>query len=113
MRTPSLVFGNARFTITVTNPNPVRLFGVTVTDPLTPDCNRKIGILAPGVSIAYSCSAANVPRDYTNVVTVSGQRSKAVRILARAQATVTATAASTVRVTDKVTTQAGLPTFTG
>ena len=59
-RRTTLVFGTARFTITVTNPSPVRLFGVTVTDPLSPACSRSLGTLAGGVSIAYSCSAANV-----------------------------------------------------
>jgi hypothetical protein len=56
---------------------------------------------------------AHVSRGYTNVVTVSGQRSKGTRELAKAQAKVTATASSAVRVPAKVTTQAGVPSFTG
>jgi uncharacterized repeat protein (TIGR01451 family) len=111
-RTRTLMFGTARFTITVTNPSRVGLSGVTVTDPLSPGCNRRIGKLAPGTSITYSCSEANVRRSYTNVVTASG-RSQGVRNLTSARARVTATAASTVSVKAKVTAQGGVPSFTG
>src|SRR5262245_2157828 len=89
-----LELGTARFTITVRNPGPARLFGVTVTDPQSPACNRTIGTLAAGASIAYTCSAASVARSYENVVTVSSRRSSGARALARARATTTAAATS-------------------
>jgi hypothetical protein len=91
-RTPRLVLGSAKFTITVTNTNRVELTGATVTDPLSPRCSRNVGTLAPGASVAYACSAPNVGRNYTNTVTVSGQRPGGARALAGARATATATA---------------------
>ena len=91
-RTPRLVLGTAKFTITVTNTNRVELTGVTVTDPLSPRCSRNVGTLAPGASVGYVCSAPNVGRNYTNTVTVSGQRPKDARALAGARATASATA---------------------
>jgi uncharacterized repeat protein (TIGR01451 family) len=111
-RKPALVFGTARFTITVMNTNPVELTGVTVTDPLSPGCNRNIGTLAPGASIAYFCSAANVGRSYTNRVTVSGQWPKGTRMLADAQATATARAMVKVKPKTK-TVHAPHVAFTG
>ena len=86
-RRPALVLGTAKFRITLTNAGPAKLVGVTVTDPLTPDCNRKIGTLAAGGAIEYFCSAANVGRDYTNTVTASGQSADDARVLAQAHAT--------------------------
>jgi uncharacterized repeat protein (TIGR01451 family) len=91
-RTPRLVLGTAKFTITVTNADRVELTGVTVADPLSPRCNRNVVTLAAGASVAYACSAANVGRNYTNTVTVSGQRPNGARAMVGAQATATATA---------------------
>jgi uncharacterized repeat protein (TIGR01451 family) len=91
-RTPRLVLGTAKFTITVTNTNRVESTDATVTDPLSPRCSRNVGMLAPGASVAYVCSAPNVGRNYTNTVTVSGQWPKGARALAGARATATATA---------------------
>jgi hypothetical protein len=108
-RKPTLVLGTAKFTITVTNTNPVRLTSVTVTDPLSPGCNRNIGALAPGASIAYVCSAANVGRNYKNVLTVSGQRPAGARDLAAVQATATAK----VTVKPKIRQRTRIPLFTG
>ena len=109
---PALVLGTAKFTITVTNTNTVTLTSVAVTDPFSPSCNRNIGTLAPGASIAYLCSAANVGRDYTNTIAVSGKWPKGSRVLAAARARATATAM--VKVKPK-TTKAHAPhlAFTG
>ena len=86
-RKPALVLGTAKFTITLTNEGPEKLVGVTVTDPLSPDCNRRVGTLAPRAAIEYFCSAANVGRDYTNTVTASGRSADDARVLAQAHAT--------------------------
>jgi uncharacterized repeat protein (TIGR01451 family) len=86
-RKPALVLGTAKFRMTLTNAGPVKLVGVTVRDPLSPDCNRRIGTLAAGAAIEYFCSAANVGRDYTNTVTVSGRSADDARVLAQAHAT--------------------------
>lgn len=86
-RKPALVLGTAKFRMTLTNAGSAKLIGVTVTDPLSPDCNRKIGTLAPGAAIEYVCSAANVGRDYTNTVTASGHSAEDARALVQARAT--------------------------
>jgi uncharacterized repeat protein (TIGR01451 family) len=86
-RKPELVLGTARFRIAVKNAGPVKLRGVTVTDRLSPDCNRKVGTLAAGAAIEYFCSAANVGRDYTNTVTASGRSADDARVLTQASAT--------------------------
>ena len=112
-RKPTLVLGTAKFTITVTNTNLVRLTSVTVTDPLSPRCNRNIGALAPGASIAYVCSAANVGRNYTNTATASGQWAKDARDLTAAEATTTGRAIAKVRVKPKIRQRTRTPLFTG
>ena len=43
----------------------VTLTNVTVTDPLSPNCNRTIGTLAPGQSVSYTCTRPNVTSDFT------------------------------------------------
>jgi uncharacterized repeat protein (TIGR01451 family) len=65
--------GTATFTITVSNNGDVALTNVTVTDPLSPDCNRTIGTLAPGQSVSYTCKRPNVQASFTNVAVASGQ----------------------------------------
>jgi uncharacterized repeat protein (TIGR01451 family) len=64
--------GTATFTITVTNTGDVTLTNVTVTDPLSPNCNKTIGTLAPGASSSYTCTRANVTSNFTNVAVASG-----------------------------------------
>jgi uncharacterized repeat protein (TIGR01451 family) len=64
--------GTATFTITVTNTGDVSLTNVTVSDPLSPNCNRTIGTLAPGASSSYTCTRANVTSNFTNVAVASG-----------------------------------------
>jgi uncharacterized repeat protein (TIGR01451 family) len=64
--------GTATFTITVTNTGDVALTNVAVSDPLSPNCNRTIGTLAPGASTSYTCTRANVTSNFTNVAVASG-----------------------------------------
>jgi uncharacterized repeat protein (TIGR01451 family) len=64
--------GTATFTITVTNTGDVALTNVTVSDPLSPNCNRTIGTLAPGASSSYTCTRADVTANFTNVAVASG-----------------------------------------
>src|SRR5262249_14074114 len=64
--------GTAHFTITVTNTGDVVLKDVTVTDPITPACSRKIGTLQPGQTVSYTCVQTNVKANFDNVVIVTG-----------------------------------------
>jgi uncharacterized repeat protein (TIGR01451 family) len=64
--------GTATFTITVTNTGDVTLTNVTVSDPLSPNCNKTIGTLAPGASSSYTCTRANVTASFNNVAVASG-----------------------------------------
>ncbi len=63
----------ATFEITVTNTGSITLDNITVTDPLSPNCdNSIIGTLNPGQSSTYTCTIANVTADFTNVALVTG-----------------------------------------
>jgi uncharacterized repeat protein (TIGR01451 family) len=64
--------GTATFTITVTNTGDVTLTNVAVNDPLSPNCNKTIGTLAPGASSSYTCTRANVTSSFTNVAVATG-----------------------------------------
>jgi uncharacterized repeat protein (TIGR01451 family) len=70
--------GRARFQITVTNVGNTELTNVTVTDPLSPNCNRTsaqipaLASMAPNASVTYSCSRPNVRRAFDNIATASG-----------------------------------------
>jgi uncharacterized repeat protein (TIGR01451 family) len=72
------VGGTARFTITVTNAGNTVLTNVTVTDPLTPNCNRTsaqipaLASMAPGATVTYSCARPNVRGNFNNVATATG-----------------------------------------
>ena len=113
----TLVLGTAMFKITVKNTNPFGLAGVAIADGRSPRCDRTIGTVAAGASITYSCSAGKVSRNYTNVVTVSGQRTTQTRGLTSTQAparsTYSATASETVKVKPKVVQQTPHIAFTG
>ena len=60
------------FTITVTNTGTADLTGVTVTDPITPACDRVIGDLAVGASTTYTCDIAEVTEPIENIASVVG-----------------------------------------
>jgi len=62
----------ATFKITVTNTGDVALTNVTVTDALSPNCNRTIGTLAPGASTSYTCTRPDVQSSFNNVAVVTG-----------------------------------------
>jgi uncharacterized repeat protein (TIGR01451 family) len=68
----------ANFTITVTNTGNVTLTNVTVSDALTPGCNESsttipaLASMAPGASVTYNCSLANVTASFTNSATATG-----------------------------------------
>jgi uncharacterized repeat protein (TIGR01451 family) len=62
----------ATFKITVTNTGDVALTNVTVTDALSPNCNRTIGTLAPGASTSYTCTRPDVRSSFNNVAVVTG-----------------------------------------
>jgi uncharacterized repeat protein (TIGR01451 family) len=64
--------GTATFTITVTNTGDVALSNVTVTDALSPNCNRTIGTLNPGQSVSYTCTRPNVQASFNNVAVATG-----------------------------------------
>jgi uncharacterized repeat protein (TIGR01451 family) len=63
--------GTATFTIQVTNTGNVDL-EVTVSDPLTSDCNRALGTIAAGTSVDYTCSALGVTDSFINEAFASG-----------------------------------------
>jgi len=70
--------GTATFTITVTNAGNVTLTDVTVTDPLSPNCNRTkadipaLASMAPGATVTYTCTRPNVRGNFDNVATATG-----------------------------------------
>jgi hypothetical protein len=72
------VGGTAKFSITVTNTGNTVLADVTVTDPLSPACNRTkaqipaLASMAPGAAVTYSCSRPSVQAPFDNVATATG-----------------------------------------
>jgi outer membrane protein OmpA-like peptidoglycan-associated protein len=70
--TTSTSYGGAAFRIRVTNSGDVTLRGVRVADRLVPDCNRKLGTLAPGAVRTYSCMAVAIRRSFMNRAVASG-----------------------------------------
>jgi uncharacterized repeat protein (TIGR01451 family) len=72
------VGGTATFSITVTNAGNTVLTDVTVTDPLTPNCNRTkadipaLASMAPGATVTYTCTRPNVRAGFDNVATATG-----------------------------------------
>ncbi|MDH3499288.1 MAG: carboxypeptidase regulatory-like domain-containing protein [Acidimicrobiia bacterium] len=65
-----LAGGDANFTITVTNTGAEDLTAVAVTDAAVPACDLFIGSLAAGAIQTYSCSAAGLGADLSNVAQV-------------------------------------------
>jgi uncharacterized repeat protein (TIGR01451 family) len=72
------VGATAKFTITVTNTGNTVLTNVTVTDPLSPNCNRTsaqlpaLASMKPGDHVTYSCTRPNVQNKFTNQATATG-----------------------------------------
>lgn len=65
--------GNAVFTVAITNTGGVNFQTVTVTDAVSPDCNRNnLGSLAPGQSTSYTCTRAGVSESYLNELQANG-----------------------------------------
>jgi len=64
--------GDADFDISVENTGDVTLTGVTVSDPLTPDCDNNIGTMIASQVVNYSCTATSVSAGFTNTASVSG-----------------------------------------
>jgi len=68
----------ATWDITVTNTGQVTLTNVIVTDAQAPGCDRTsaqipgLASMAPGASVTYSCSRANVQESFTNVAVTRG-----------------------------------------
>jgi len=98
--------GTATFTITVTNTGDVALTNVTVSDPLSPNCDKTIGTLNPGQSTTYTCTRTNVTASFNNVAVATGHAG-ATTVTAQDTAPVTAKAAplkpkKVVKVTPKV-----------
>lgn len=65
--------GTAQFAIKVTNSGDVPLTEVVVSDALSPNCNRNIGIMQPTDVEIYFCQQANVQESFLNVATASGR----------------------------------------
>ncbi len=99
----------ANFTITVTNSGNVTLTNVTVSDTQAPGCNASsstIGALAsmaPGASVTYNCSLANVTASFTNSATATGTPPSGPNVTATDTAPVTVTTPPPPPVTPAVT----------
>ena len=93
--------GTASFTITVLNTGDVTLTNVVVSDPLSPNCDRTIGTLAPGASVSYKCTRPNVSASFTNVAVATGHAG-GTTVSARDTAPVTAKAPFVPKVVPKV-----------
>src|SRR5207253_774729 len=82
------VGGTANFKITVTNTGNTTLSDVTVSDPLSPDCDKNLGTLAVGQSKSYTCARKNVSDPFQNVATASGKPPTGARVQANDNANV-------------------------
>ncbi len=81
----------ANFTITVTNTGTLVLSNVSVSDPLSPNCNQAVASMAIGASVTYNCSLANVTSGFTNLATATGTGSNAQTVTAVGSAAVIVT----------------------
>jgi uncharacterized repeat protein (TIGR01451 family) len=100
----TVTYGDAHFTIKVTNTGDVALHAVQVADPLSPGCNKSLGAIAPGKSKTYTCTRSTVTSNFTNVATATGTSPKGVKVHA--------TDTANVKVTTKTTSSSGAK-FTG
>src|SRR5262249_3852480 len=81
-------YGDAHFTIKVTNTGDVALHSVTVSDPRSSNCTKSIGTLAAHQSKTYSCTRPAVTANFTNVATATGISPKGVHVHASDSANV-------------------------
>lgn len=64
---------DATFTVAITNTGAISFQTVNVSGATTDDCNRDdLGPLAPGASLSYTCTAADVDESFLNVLQVNG-----------------------------------------
>jgi hypothetical protein len=70
--------GTAVFTIVVTNTGGAYLYAVQLSDPAVPACGNPPGsasdtlyLMAPSVTVTYSCSLSGVSANFTNTITVT------------------------------------------
>jgi uncharacterized repeat protein (TIGR01451 family) len=93
-----LIGQTATFTITVTNDGNATLTNVVVTDALAPGCARTsadiagLASMAPGATITYTCSLANVTSSFTNIAVATGTPPIGPDVSAQDTAAVTAVA---------------------
>jgi uncharacterized repeat protein (TIGR01451 family) len=97
-------YGDAHFTIKVTNTGDVALHSVKVSDPLSSNCNKTVGALAAHESKTYTCTRPAVTANFTNVATATGISPKGVQVHASDHAD--------VKVATKTTSTSGAK-FTG
>jgi uncharacterized repeat protein (TIGR01451 family) len=101
----AVTYGDAHFTITVTNSGDITLHSVTVSDPQSTNCNKNIGTLAAHASKSYSCTRPAVTANFTNIATATGISPKGVHVHA-------SSSAANVAVSTKTTSTSGAQ-FTG
>ena len=93
-----LIGQTANFTIQVTNDGDSTLTNVVVTDALAPGCARTsadipgLASMAPGSTITYTCTLANVTANFTNSATATGTPPSGPNVSATDTAPVTVTA---------------------
>jgi uncharacterized repeat protein (TIGR01451 family) len=87
----TVTYGDAHFTIKVTNTGDVALHAVQVTDPLSPSCNKSLGTIAPHKSRTYTCTMTAVTSNFTNLATATGTSPKGVKVHASDTANVKVT----------------------
>jgi uncharacterized repeat protein (TIGR01451 family) len=91
----------ATFSITVTNDGDSVLTSVVVTDALAPGCARTqadipaLASMAPGATVTYTCTLANVTSSFTNVAVATGTPPVGPNVTAQDTAAVTAVAPAT------------------
>jgi uncharacterized repeat protein (TIGR01451 family) len=96
-----LIGQTANFTITITNDGDSTLTDVHVTDALAPGCARTkadipaLASMAPGATLTYTCSLANVTASFTNVAVATGTPPVGPDVTASDTAAVTAVAPAT------------------
>ena len=91
----TVTYGDAHFTIKVTNTGDVTLHAVKVTDPLSPNCDKSLGSLAPGHSKTYSCARKAATTNFTNVANAAGTSPKGKKVEATDHANVVVTTKTT------------------